>query len=47
VIAEFEAHRLDPERLISHTFPLDQIQEAFATQADAGRSLKVTVDPRA
>ena len=45
VIAEFERGGLDPERLISHTFPLDQIQEAFATQADASRSLKVTVNP--
>jgi threonine dehydrogenase-like Zn-dependent dehydrogenase len=45
VIAEFERGGLDPERLISHTFPLDRIQEAFATQADADRSLKVTVVP--
>jgi threonine dehydrogenase-like Zn-dependent dehydrogenase len=47
VIAELERRALDPERLISHSFPLDDIQEAFATQADARRSLKVTVSPGA
>ena len=36
----------DPDRLISHTFPLDDIQAAFAMQADATSSVKVTVDPR-
>jgi (R,R)-butanediol dehydrogenase / meso-butanediol dehydrogenase / diacetyl reductase len=43
VIEELEGGGLDAERLISHTFPLAQIQEAFATQADASRSLKVAV----
>jgi threonine dehydrogenase-like Zn-dependent dehydrogenase len=45
VIAELEHRRIDPERLISHTFPLERIQAAFATQADANHSVKVTVDP--
>jgi threonine dehydrogenase-like Zn-dependent dehydrogenase len=46
VIAALERGAIDPERLISHNFPLDRIEEAFATQADAGRSLKVTVSPK-
>lgn len=47
VIAELERGGLDPERLISHNFPLARIQDAFATQLDAGRSIKVTVSPGA
>jgi threonine dehydrogenase-like Zn-dependent dehydrogenase len=46
VIAELEGGGIDAERLISHTFPLERIQEAFAMQADASQSIKVTVDPR-
>lgn len=45
VIDELRRGGLDAERLISHTFPLDRIHEAFAVQADANRSLKVTVSP--
>jgi len=45
VIAELERGGLDAEALVSHSFPLERIQEAFATQADAARSLKVTVSP--
>lgn len=45
VIAELERGGLDAEALVSHSFPLERIEEAFATQADAGRSLKVTVSP--
>ena len=40
-----QRQRLDAEALVSHSFPLERIQEAFATQADAARSLKVTVSP--
>jgi threonine dehydrogenase-like Zn-dependent dehydrogenase len=43
VIRELERGSLDAEQLISHTFALEQIQEAFTTQADAGRSIKVAV----
>jgi len=45
VIAELERGALDAERLISHTFALERIQDAFAVQADASRSIKVTVTP--
>lgn len=45
VITELEEGRIDPEHLISHTFALDDIQAAFAAQADAANSVKVTVEP--
>ena len=45
VIAELERGGLDADKLISHTFPLEQIQEAFAVQLDAATSVKVTVSP--
>ena len=45
VIAELERGALDAERLISHTFALERIQDAFAVQADASQSIKVTVTP--
>ena len=44
VIAELERGRIDADGLISHTFPLERIQEAFAG-ANAAKSLKVTVVP--
>ncbi len=45
VIAELERGGIDANALISHTFPLERIQEAFATQLDAAKSVKVTVSP--
>ncbi|MEA2312748.1 MAG: (R,R)-butanediol dehydrogenase / meso-butanediol dehydrogenase / diacetyl reductase [Solirubrobacteraceae bacterium] len=45
VIAELERGAIDADALISHTFPLERIQEAFAIQADAAQSVKVTVTP--
>jgi threonine dehydrogenase-like Zn-dependent dehydrogenase len=45
VIAELERGAIDVDRLISHSFPLEQIQEAFAVQLDAAQSVKVTVSP--
>ena len=45
VITELERGGLDPDRLVSHSFPLERIQEAFAVQLDAARSVKVTVSP--
>ena len=45
VIAELERGAIDVDRLISHTFPLERIQEAFAIQLDAAQSVKVTVSP--
>lgn len=47
VIAELAHGRLDAPRLVSHTYTLDAIQEAFVTQGDASRSIKVTVVPNA
>jgi L-iditol 2-dehydrogenase len=47
VITELERGALDAERLISHTFALERIQEAFTTQSDARRSIKVAVAPDA
>ena len=34
---------LRPEGMVSHTFGRDDIDEAFATQSDRDRSLKVVV----
>ncbi len=47
VIAELARGSVDVEAMITHTFALDQIQDAFETQLDAGRSVKVTVTPGA
>ena len=40
-----ETGTVDREMLISHELPLDQTKEAFDTQADAGASIKVLVNP--
>jgi (R,R)-butanediol dehydrogenase / meso-butanediol dehydrogenase / diacetyl reductase len=45
VIRELARGTLDAEKLISHTFALAGVQEAFTMQADPERSIKVTVDP--
>jgi 2-desacetyl-2-hydroxyethyl bacteriochlorophyllide A dehydrogenase len=37
--------RIDPEPFISHTFALDDIEQAFRTQADAQQAVKVLVQP--
>ena len=47
VIAELRRSAFAADELISHTFGLESIQEAFMTQADPGRSIKVTVSPHA
>jgi threonine dehydrogenase-like Zn-dependent dehydrogenase len=45
VIKELARGSLAAERMVSHSFALDRIQEAFTTQADPARSIKVTVTP--
>jgi 2-desacetyl-2-hydroxyethyl bacteriochlorophyllide A dehydrogenase len=47
VIEHLAAGRLRAEDFVSHTFELEQIATAFATQMDAMESLKVQVRPRA
>lgn len=39
------SHVIDFKKLVSHTFPLDQINEAFAMQFNATESIKVVVKP--
>ena len=41
-----ERGQVDPDAIITHTFPLEQVDEAFRTVA-AGEALKVMVDDRA
>jgi threonine dehydrogenase-like Zn-dependent dehydrogenase len=43
--AAVNAHVIDFKKLVSHTFPLDQINEAFAAQFNANESIKVVVKP--
>jgi 2-desacetyl-2-hydroxyethyl bacteriochlorophyllide A dehydrogenase len=45
VISLLASGELRAEQFVSHSFPLDQITEAFRTQMDAGVSLKVQVSP--
>jgi (R,R)-butanediol dehydrogenase/meso-butanediol dehydrogenase/diacetyl reductase len=45
VIRLLESGALDPERLISHRFPLDRIDDAFRAQLDRDHALKVLVVP--
>jgi (R,R)-butanediol dehydrogenase/meso-butanediol dehydrogenase/diacetyl reductase len=45
VIAALAAGHVDPGAFISHELPLQEIERAFRTQADAGASLKVLVRP--
>lgn len=45
VIAQLAKGALRPTDFVSHTFPLEQITEAFHTQMDAERSVKVQVRP--
>lgn len=45
VIEHLASGALDAGQFVSHTFGLDEITEAFLTQADATRSLKVLVRP--
>ncbi len=46
VISLLASGELRSEQFVSHSFPLEQITEAFRTQMDAGASLKVQVSPR-
>ena len=43
--AAVNAHVIDFRKLVSHTFPLDQVNEAFAMQFNASESIKVVVRP--
>jgi threonine dehydrogenase-like Zn-dependent dehydrogenase len=43
--AAINAHVIDFKKLVSHTFPLDQINDAFAMQFRADESVKVVVKP--
>jgi 2-desacetyl-2-hydroxyethyl bacteriochlorophyllide A dehydrogenase len=45
VVSLLAEGRLDPDLFVSHTFPLSDIEEAFRTQADVNRALKVLVQP--
>lgn len=45
VIVLFASGKVDTEMFISHTFYLEEIDEAFRVQMDASRSLKVLVRP--
>ncbi len=45
VIDHLAGGSLDPGDFVSHTYALDEITEAFRTQMDRGRSLKVQVRP--
>jgi 2-desacetyl-2-hydroxyethyl bacteriochlorophyllide A dehydrogenase len=38
-------HKVALKDFFTHTFSLDQIREAFETQADAGKSIKVVIKP--
>jgi len=40
-----ESGAVDRDSIITHEFPLDQIKEAFDTQADTDKSIKVIVKP--
>jgi threonine dehydrogenase-like Zn-dependent dehydrogenase len=44
-IAAVNGRIIDFNRLVTHTFPLDKINEAFAVQARADASIKVVVVP--
>jgi 2-desacetyl-2-hydroxyethyl bacteriochlorophyllide A dehydrogenase len=46
VIDHLAGGSLDPGDFVSHTYALDEITEAFRTQMDRTRSLKVQVRPR-
>jgi 2-desacetyl-2-hydroxyethyl bacteriochlorophyllide A dehydrogenase len=46
VIEHLASGALDPDDFVSHTYALEQITEAFETQMDAARSLKVQVRPQ-
>jgi threonine dehydrogenase-like Zn-dependent dehydrogenase len=43
--AAINAHTIDFKKLVSHTFPLDKINEAFTMQFRADESVKVMVKP--
>jgi len=43
--AAINAHGIDFSKLVSHTFPLDRINDAFAMQFNADKSVKVVVKP--
>jgi (R,R)-butanediol dehydrogenase/meso-butanediol dehydrogenase/diacetyl reductase len=45
VIAQLASGALRPADFVSHTFALEEITEAFLTQMDAERSVKVQVRP--
>ena len=36
-------HKVDPEPLVTHTFDLADVQQAYATAAEGGAALKVLV----
>lgn len=43
--AAVNAHKIDFQKLVSHIFPLDEINDAFAMQFRADESIKVVVRP--
>lgn len=45
VLARIADGSVDPERFVTHTFPLRDIQAAFETQGDADAAVKVLVTP--
>lgn len=47
VIEHLVSGALRADAFVSHTYPLERIAEAFSTQMDAARSLKVQVHPQA
>lgn len=44
-LAMVEQHRLQPELLVTSSYPLDRIPDAFAAQADVDHQVKVHVQP--
>jgi threonine dehydrogenase-like Zn-dependent dehydrogenase len=44
-IAAVNGHVIDFQKLVTHTFPLDKINEAFAVQSRPDESIKVVVKP--
>jgi threonine dehydrogenase-like Zn-dependent dehydrogenase len=43
--AAINAHVIDFKKIVSHTFPLHKINEAYAMQFNTGESIKVVVQP--
>ena len=44
-LALIKSNKVNVDRLVTHTLPLDKIQEGFKLVSDAKESLKVVIEP--